>query len=246
MQLTIKNLNVGYENKPVLSNINLTANSGDFIALIGKNGTGKSTLLKTLAGIIPAISGKFTIDDKNVFKIKDTEKVNFLSVVLTDKIDLPLSVYEFISLGRQAYTSLLDSLSDTDKNIIDKVANDLQINLLLDEKITQISDGERQKVLIARALVQETPVIFLDEPTTHLDLENKAILITLLKKISVEQKKIIIFSTHDLNLIIPKVDKIWLANHTVKGIKQTQNDFQELFSSDYLVYDKDCKKFKLT
>ena len=244
MQLKINNLSVGYDRKAVLSEINLQTQTGDFIALIGKNGAGKSTFLKTLSGILPALSGNILLDDVDLLALSAQERARYISIVLTDRIDVPMTVREFMYLGRQPYTNLWGKTSKNDKQIIDEVGKILKITAFYDRKITELSDGERQKVLIGRALVQETPVLLLDEPTTHLDMENKANLINNLLKISREQNKIIIISTHDVNLILPKINKIWLTKNTINEKKQI-SDMNEMFSSGLIKYDIACQMFRL-
>ncbi|HFX17576.1 MAG TPA: ABC transporter ATP-binding protein [Flavobacteriales bacterium] len=245
MSLTIDHLIVGYQ-LPVLDDINLEAETGQFIALIGKNGSGKSTFLKTLAGILPPINGDVSYNKIHLFNMSELERAKLVSIVLTDPINLPLKVKEFVGLGRQAYTGMLDTLSDNDQKIINQVMSDLSIDILKDRNILELSDGERQKVIIARALVQETPIILLDEPTTHLDLENKAVLIKKLWQIAKEQGKIVIISTHDLNLILPKADKIWLATPQ-KNIRHINKkaELKEMFNSAYLKFDNECEIFRL-
>ncbi len=244
MKLKINNLEVGYEQETVLSEINLTAQSGDFIALIGKNGAGKSTLLKTLTGILPAISGEVFLDERNLLALSPVERARYVSIVLTDKLEVPVLVREFLAMGRQPYTGIWGGLSKPDLQIIDEVGKQLKIAAYFDRKINQLSDGERQKVLIARALVQQTPILLLDEPTTHLDLENKAVLINNLLKISKQHRKIIILSTHDINLILPKINKIWIANQSVvQSDKMT--DLNSFFQSELLKFDESCQIFRL-
>jgi len=244
MRLEIKNLSIGYKNTKILENINVSAQSGDFIALIGKNGSGKSTFLKTIAGILQEIQGDILIDGKSVFGLNLQDISQYFSIVLTDKITVPMQVYEFVSLGRHSYTNLIGSLTAQDKNIIDEVLNDLDLTELKHRLIQTLSDGEKQKVLIARALVQDTPIILLDEPTTHLDIENKAILLKKLQEISEAKKKIIILSTHDLNLILPKIKKIWLTKNTIIE-KKPEIDISDFFDSKLLRYSKECQCFKL-
>ncbi len=249
MRLNIKNLNIGYNHKTIARDINLSLLQGEFCVLLGKNGSGKSTLIKTISSIIPKLSGEIILNDKEIEQYNAKEKSKLLSTVLTDKIGLPLSVKEILYLGRQAYTSFFDILNNRDIDIIQNVVKDLELDAFLDLPIQKLSDGERQKVMIARALAQETPFIILDEPTTHLDLENKALLLKLLKKISRKQNKGILFSTHDVNLVLPIVDKVWLLDNallkefdTIETINQAIYD---LFHSDNLKYDKSSKKFSI-
>jgi len=244
MQLQINELSVGYNIKTVLSDINLQAQTGDFIALVGKNGAGKSTFLKTLSGILPALSGKILLDNIDLLALPAPQRTRYVSIVLTDRIDVPMTVREFVALGRQAYTNLWGITSKRDIQIIDEVSEMLKITAFYDRKINELSDGERQKVLIGRALVQETPILLLDEPTTHLDMENKAMLINNLLKISKRQNKIVIISTHDINLILPKIDKIWLAEKSINE-KIQFSDLNDMFQSELIEYDTVCQVFKL-
>ncbi len=243
-QLNINNLSVGYNQKTVMSDINLSAQNGDFIALIGKNGAGKSTLLKTLSGILPALSGEVLLNDLNLTTMPATERARYVSIVLTGKVDVPIAVREFLALGRQPYTNVWGHLSKQDWQIIDEVGEKLRITAYFNRNINTLSDGERQKVLIARALVQDTPVLLLDEPTTHLDLENKAILINNLLKISKEENKIIILSTHDINLILPKINKIWTTDKSVVQVNKSLG-LNAVFQSELLKFDEKCQIFRL-
>jgi len=244
MLLEFNNLSVGYKNSKILENVNISAKTGDFIALIGKNGSGKSTFLKTVAGIIPEMEGDILLDGIRISDLNLKDRSLYFTIVLTDKITVPMKVYEFVSLGRHSYTNLIGSLTEQDKRMIDSVLKDLDLTVLKHRLIQNLSDGERQKVLIARALVQDTPIILLDEPTTHLDIENKAILIKKLQEISEVRQKIIILSTHDLNLILPKVKKIWLSKNTIIE-KDINTDFSGLFESNLLEYNSKCQCFKI-
>jgi len=244
--LKIENISIGYSDKPILENISLTAASGEFIALIGKNGSGKSTLLKTISGILKLQKGNIWFNDKQLNKLQVKELPKYVSVVLTDVDMQPLSVWETVSLGRQRFTNFLDTLAKEDQEIVENALIQFQLSDLKHRKINTLSDGEKQKVLIARALVQDTPIILLDEPTTHLDLENKVIVLDILKKISEEQNKIVIFSTHDINLVLPKTNKIWLNNlNEIKCLKDNIGEIlSKIFLNKYLQFDVQCQQFK--
>ncbi len=249
MKLKAIDLSVGYEDKVILSHVNFELNSGDFVIIIGKNGAGKSTLLKTLGNIIPLQSGKIEIDEMDYSKLTGTQKAKQISIVLTDKIDLPLSVKEVLQLGRQVHSNRFDKLSNEDYKIINQVVNELNLEGFLAKPINQLSDGERQKVMIAKALVQQSSILLLDEPTTHLDIENKSILLNLLKKISHEQNKIVVLSTHDINLILPMANTIWVIdNNKLIGINQKDDhsdQLDELFNNKLIKYDKKCHMFRM-
>ena len=246
MQLRIKNLTIGYGSKSIVNAINLGAEAGDFIVLIGKNGAGKSTLIKSLTGIIPVQKGEIYVDNHLLSGLTGKKRTQYTGVVLTDRIEVNLSVFEFIGLGRQAFSGFFDTLSATDKEKVEQIIQKLQLEKLRDKNLNELSDGERQKVLIGRVLAQETPIILLDEPTAHLDLENKAMVFSMLKELAQKENKIIIVSTHDINLVLPTINKIWLiSEEKVKEIDKKSPDFIHLFDSKWIKYDFECKSFRL-
>lgn len=211
--LSAQNLSIGYHNKKqaevIAKNINLELSQGSLIALIGANGIGKSTLLRTLIGIQKPLDGKAILNDREVTEYSAKELAQNLAVVLTEALPPSnLSVFELVALGRQPYTNWLGTMSAEDQNTVDNAIALTQIEHIANKKHFEISDGQLQKVLIARALAQDTPLIVLDEPTTHLDLQHKVNLIRLLKKLSTETGKCILYSTHDLDLALQLSDQI--------------------------------------
>lgn len=211
--LHTENLTTGYTSKAgetvIGQNLNLEFNTGKLIALIGANGIGKSTLLRTITGIQKPLTGKVFLKDKEVSDYEPLALAQNLSVVLTEKLPSSnLTVYELIALGRQPYTNWIGSLTTTDKEKINQAIELTQISHLISKKHYEISDGQLQNVLIARALAQDTPLIILDEPTTHLDLHHKVSLFKLLKKLSATMGKCILFSTHDIDLAIQLSDEM--------------------------------------
>lgn len=251
--LTTSNLCVGYsfkkEIKTIASNINLNLKKGELIALIGANGIGKSTLLRTLIGIQPPLSGNVILNGKN---ITDYDSISFaqnLSVVLTEKLPPSnLTVFEIIALGRQPYTNWLGNLSENDISKINEAMELTQINSLAEKKHYEISDGQLQNVLVARALAQDTPLIILDEPTTHLDLLHKVSLFKLLKKLAKETNKCILFSTHDIDMAIQISDEMIIM--TNENVVQDQpcnfiskGSFNTLFKDEHIAFDSEKGKF---
>ena len=211
--LNCKNISIGYSSKKetnvIAQNINLSFEKGKLISLIGVNGIGKSTLLRTLTGIQKPISGKVFLRTKNIQEYSNLELAQSLSLVLTEKLPPSnLNVFELIALGRQPYTNWIGKLSDNDLHQINKAIEITNIEHLRNKKHFEISDGQLQIVLIARALAQDTPLIILDEPTTHLDLLHKVSLLKLLKKLAQETNKCILFSTHDIDLAIQLSDEM--------------------------------------
>jgi iron complex transport system ATP-binding protein len=251
--LTTSNLCVGYpskkEIKTIASNINLTLKKGELIALIGANGIGKSTLLRTLIGIQPPLSGAVILNGKNILDYDSISFAQNLSNELTEKLPPSnLTVFEIIALGRQPYTNWLGNLSDNDISKINEAMELTQITSLADKKHYEISDGQLQNVLVARALAQDTPLIILDEPTTHLDLLHKVSLFKLLKKLAKDTNKCILFSTHDIDMAIQISDEMIIM--TENNVVQDQpcnfiskGNFDTLFKDEHIAFDSEKGKF---
>ena len=251
--LTTSNLSVGYsskkEIKTIATHINLNLKKGELIALIGANGIGKSTLLRTLIGIQPPLSGNIILNGININEYDSISFAQNLSIVLTEKLPPSnLTVFEIIALGRQPYTNWLGNLSDNDISKINEAMELTQITSLAEKKHYEISDGQLQNVLVARALAQDTPLIILDEPTTHLDLLHKVSLFKLLKKLAKETKKCILFSTHDIDMAIQISDEMIIM--TDENVVQDQpcnfiskGNFETLFKNEHIAFDREKGKF---
>jgi iron complex transport system ATP-binding protein len=250
-----KNLSIGYKSKSetiiIAQNINIGLAKGKLIALIGENGIGKSTLLKTITGLIPPLNGEVNLLNKSLQSFKPLNLAQELSIVLTEKLPPSnLTIYEIIALGRQPYTNWLGALSEVDKSKIEEAIALTDIHHLIHKKHDEISDGQLQIALIARALAQDTSIIILDEPTTHLDLVHKATLLKLLQKLAHETDKTILYSTHDIDLAIQMADKmiVFTANQIVQdqpcNLIQT-GIFNTLFDTEHLTFDATIGKFKI-
>lgn len=214
--LHTENLSIGYSgkksDKAILSDVNLKLLSGQLICLLGPNGVGKSTLLRTLAGVQPPISGNVLIGEKNITRMSSLELAQKISLVLTDRsFSGNLNVLDLIALGRYPHTGWSGNLQDQDHKKINSAIEQTQVGYLLEQKLHQISDGQLQKAMIARALAQDGGIMILDEPTAHLDLSNKIEILLLLKKLSQLTGKGIIIATHELDLAVKIADQIWLA-----------------------------------
>ena len=251
--ISTHDLSIGYKTKKetivIAENLNLELTSGKLITLVGANGIGKSTLLRTLTGIQKPIDGEVLLHEKNLKSYETLELAQNLSLVLTEKLPPSnLTVFELIALGRQPYTNWLGKLSDEDISTVNLVMKLTQIEHLADKKHFEISDGQLQKVMIARALAQETSIIILDEPTTHLDLFHKVSVFKLLKKLSKETNKCILFSTHDIDLAIQLSDEMIVM--TEENIVQDQpcnliskGIFNSLFKDETITFDSKKGKF---
>ena len=206
-------MQIGYHaGQAVLSDINVELKSGTFTGLVGNNGIGKSTLLKTMSGLIAPLSGEVMIGAKKIQDSSQQELACLLSLVLTDKIEsFNLNVFDLVSMGRYPYTGYFGELSDKDIQITQHYISLCGIEHIQFKSITEISDGERQKALIARALAQQTPVMLLDEPTAFLDYSSKKNITQLLKDMAYKENKIILLSSHDLEILIRYTDQILLV-----------------------------------
>jgi iron complex transport system ATP-binding protein len=253
--LSVSNLSIGYTAKKgnvvIASNLNLNLQSGKLISLIGANGIGKSTLLRTLCGIQNPISGSVLLNNKNVKSYEPLALAQNLSLVLTEKLPPSnLTVFELIALGRQPYTNWLGKLSEADLENVNQAIKLTQIESLADKKHYEISDGQLQKVLIARALAQDTPLIILDEPTTHLDLLHKVSVFKLLKKLSQDTNKCILFSTHDIDLAIQLSDEMIVMTENQVVQDQPCNliskgVFDSLFKDENIKFDSEKGRFMI-
>lgn len=210
MIISLSQLSVGYTlSHPVISDINLELRSGQLACLIGENGIGKSTLLKTLTGFLPKLKGSLLLGDRDIESFSQRELARQVSIVLTQKPDVQnLTIEEIIGLGRSPYTGFFGRLRAEDRKVVDDAIATMGIEKLRGRMIQTLSDGERQKVMIAKALAQETPIILLDEPTAFLDFPSKAETFQSLQRMAHERDKLILLSTHDLELAVRFADSL--------------------------------------
>ena len=208
MVIRLSHLSVGYSpSLPVVSDINAVVRSGQLTCLTGENGIGKSTLLKTLTGFLSKLGGELLLDGRDVGTFSQRELARQVSIVLTQKPDVQnLTVEEVIGLGRSPYTGFFGRLHDADRTVIADALAAVGIEPLRHRMIQTLSDGERQKVMIAKALAQQTPAILLDEPTAFLDFPSKAETFRLLQRMAHDRDKLILLSTHDLGLAVRFAD----------------------------------------
>lgn len=213
--LTTHSLTIGYsKQKPLISNLNLTLRSGALTILTGENGTGKSTLLKTITKIIKPLDGKIFINGTDLSLISAAQMAEKAAVVLTDRLSSEnFTALEVISFGRSPYTGFFGRLTQKDYSIIKGVAEDLKIEQLLNLNFYELSDGQKQKVLIAKALAQQTEIIILDEPTAFLDFKAKDEIFALLKKIAAEKDIAVLASTHDIYQAAKYGNEFWIMDN---------------------------------
>lgn len=213
--IILKNLSIGYRTKnnirTVAEGINAAIRSGELTCLLGANGVGKSTLLRTLSAFQPKLDGEILIAGKEIGTYHDKELSRTIGVVLTEKPDIRnMTVRELVALGRSPYTGFWGTLHNEDWQVVDEAIKAVRIGGLRERMVHTLSDGERQKVMIAKALAQQTPVIFLDEPTAFLDFPSKVEMMQLLRRLAKETQKTIFLSTHDFELALQVADRLWL------------------------------------
>jgi len=253
--LQTKNLKVGYtKGKDRVWSVSipdLPISTGQFVGILGANGAGKSTFLKCLLGSLMPLDGTIRLQDKPITDWDVQEKAKVMSAVLTEAIPkTQLTVLELVALGRLPHTSWIGKLSEKDEQ---KVTEALTLVRMLDfahKKVYELSDGQLQKVMIARCLAQDTPLVLLDEPTSHLDLVHKVSVFKLLQQLAKEQEKTILFSSHDLDLCLQFCDQVLLF--TPKGVYFdepcnliSEGVFHDLFQEEDVTFDASTGKFLL-
>lgn len=204
--VTIKNVSVGYDqSNPILYHLNLALYSGELVCFMGPNGIGKSSLIKTLLGLLPVLQGSLEFSETQPME-------RLMSAVLTDRVQHPQLIAEdLITMGRYPYLDWRLKLQESDLSKIEFAIHETNIQHLRHRKISELSDGQMQMVMIARALAQDTPILLLDEPTAHLDLNNRVEIMNLLKRLSRETNRAILIATHELDLALQTADKVWIA-----------------------------------
>jgi iron complex transport system ATP-binding protein len=249
--LQTNELSIGYGNFVVQRNLMLSAQDGQLICLIGTNGCGKSTLLRTLAGLQKPLQGTIHVQGNSLSKLSAARRSHLLSLVLADAIyEENMTVCDLVAMGRFPHTNWVGLLTENDKQAIAAAIE--QVNLAAKENcyLSEISDGEKQRAIIAKALTQDTPLVLLDEPTAHLDLPNRIGIMLLLRKLSVNTRKTFILSTHELDLAMQMADSIWLM--TPFGVEvgmpedlMLTQKFQQAFGNESFHFDEKDGHFSI-
>tara|TARA_R110002049_G_scaffold176559_1_gene343750 strand:+ start:5021 stop:5815 length:795 start_codon:yes stop_codon:yes gene_type:complete len=253
--LKTENLSIGYASKKaktvVASNIHIELKQGELVGLIGANGVGKSTLLRTLTNVQKGLKGRVFINEKDIKNYNPLDLAKVMSLVLTEQITSKnLSVFELVALGRQPYTNWVGNLSENDITVVHNALKQTNITDLKHKKCFELSDGQLQKVMISRALAQDTDLIILDEPTTHLDMYHKAYILKLLQKLAKETNKTILFSSHEIDLAIQLCDTLIVMTETDVISDEPCNliskgTFNRLFPKDLIAFDEKTGSFRV-
>ncbi|WP_349292999.1 ABC transporter ATP-binding protein [Zobellia alginiliquefaciens] len=231
--------------------MNFDLKPGELTAIVGINGIGKSTLLRTLGNAQTKLDGRLTIKSKPIEAYSPQDLSSKISLVLTEPIaSKNLSVIELVALGRQPYTNWLGTLTTADKQKIKDALSSLELDDLQHKKCYELSDGQLQRVMIARALAQDTSIILLDEPTTHLDLYHKIQILKLLRSIAHTTKKTVVFTTHEIEMAIQLCDKMVLLDGKENNFGQPcelieQKAFESLFPSDTVSFEPKTGSFRI-
>lgn len=221
--LKLDGLEIGYDQAKVLQGpLNQELVRGEVVCLIGANGAGKTTLLRTLAGLLPPLKGRALLEQDDIHSMEQKRRAQRIGIVLTEK-DFPwgLKAIEVLELARVPYTGFFGRLELTDRKMIQSIIEAFSLESLVERPLHELSDGQRQRVLIARALIQETDLLLLDEPTTFLDIQHQIEILLLLKKVASDFNKTIIMTTHHWELILELSTKLWILENESRTLVET-------------------------
>ena len=254
--IELMGLSTGYKvkgKKLIISNeLNASLVRDELVCLLGPNGAGKSTLLRTLVGFQPAMGGRVSINGKSIDDYRSSELSKLVSVVLTDNSGIKnMSVYDVVAMGRSPYTGFWGRINEKDMKVIDNCLQWVNITDLKDRKMQTLSDGERQKVMIAKAIAQETPIIVLDEPTAYLDYPSKMTMLMLLHRMAKALHKTIFLSTHDVEHALQIADHVWLIDKKLGLVTGTPEDLclngriEQYFNREGMTFDRALGSFSV-
>lgn len=254
--LSTKDLTVGYRNgnrvNEVLEHLEVSLYAGELVCMLGANGIGKSTLLRTISGVQPALKGVVEIKGQDLSSYSSKELSKLIGIVYTDRTFAgALTVEELVSLGRQPYTGFFGRLDAEDRKIVNEAIEAVGMSHKSHDYVATLSDGERQKAMIARALAQETPIIILDEPTAFLDVASRIETMQLLRQLAQSQHKAVLLSTHDVGLSLPLTDRLWLVTADSTVIEGTTEQLiadgtlNNLFPNRNVAFDSTVMDFRV-
>ena len=212
--IQIRNLKLGYDNKILMESGNIDIPQGELIGLIGRNGVGKSTLLRSISGIEQPKSGTILVAGEPIETMSPAQRAKIVSFVATENVRINgLRAKDVVGFGRSPYTDWFGRMSDEDNQIVMRSLESVMMDSFAEKTIDTLSDGERQRVMIARALAQDTPIVLLDEPTAFLDIPNKYQIAQLLSRLAKDMNRCILYSTHDLSVAEHYCDKLLIIDN---------------------------------
>ncbi len=237
--LEIQDITAGYGNGDIIKNISFSLNKGEFLSVLGRNGSGKSTMIKAIQGLLKDISGKILVDGKEMLSYKPRELAQKMAYVpQLFEVSFEFTVEEIILMGRHVHQGKFTGITAEDKGIIEEIMDLTEITQLKDKIIAHLSGGERQRVFIARALAQDTPLLFLDEPSAHLDINYQVEIYQILKRLQEEKNKTILTAEHNINLAVPYSQRLlFLKNGRIHSLGSpieliTKQNIREVFHTD--------------
>lgn len=254
--ISAKDISIGYpktkrkDKSCLYDNLSFSLYSGELVCLLGANGAGKSTLLRSIGHLQPTLKGSISLNNRDIASYNEKELSQLLGLVLTDKTSVGgLTVRELVELGRYPYTGFWGQLTDRDKSIIHKAMSDVCIIHKADSYVAELSDGERQKAMIAKVLAQECPFVLLDEPTAFLDITSRIEIINLLHTLAMTQGKTILLSTHDIELALLLADRLWLLSDK-RGLEYGYTEdivlsgaLDNFFANENIVFNRQSGSF---
>ena len=249
--IQLSNISLAFGERTLIEGATTRFECGEMVALLGRNGTGKSTLLRAIAKLGDIAEGEILVDGKSIADIDIRQFARLVAFVNTERIDIDsMRAYGLVAIGRSPYTDWMGRLTKEDRAIIERSMQITGVDKLADRMVETLSDGECQRVMIARALAQDTPVILLDEPTAFLDLPNRYELCTLLSHLAHDEGKLIVFSTHELDIALTLADSIALVDtprlvHMPTSEMISSGNLERLFNSEHISFDAATKAIKL-
>ena len=249
--IRLNDLTIGYGHRILLQHASATIPAGELVALVGRNGTGKSTLLRAIAGLGERLGGEIRLDGHSLETLLPQQLATTVSFVTTERVRIPnLRCEDVVALGRAPYTNWIGRVQEQDKAIVERSLELVGMAAFAEKTMDRMSDGECQRVMIARALAQDTPVILLDEPTAFLDLPNRYELATLLRRLTRDEGKCILFSTHDLDVALSLCDSVALIDtpslhHLPAGEMVGSGLIERLFSGENARFDPETRTVRL-
>lgn len=249
--IELRDIHLAFGERTLIADASARFECGTMTALLGRNGTGKSTLLRAIAGLGRVQGGEIRIDGREIGSLSSAELARRVAFVNTERIDVEaLTVHDLVAVGRSPYTDWMGRLKADDEHIVERSMQIAGIESMAQRMVSTLSDGECQRVMIARALAQDTPVILLDEPTAFLDLPNRYELCTLLSRLAHDERKCVIFSTHELDIALSLADSIALVDtptlrHLATAEMIASGNIERLFDSEYVSFDAATQSIRL-